>query len=192
MFLTKIEVGHIDAACNGLKGYGWHIGLWKAFSADMRLRPFLYRVDLSRQGHRVLMLSTVAPNPLPWGVWNTKPIPETFLNRRRYYFQLRTNPVRRHEREARPVLDPAEIESWIAERLGKSGMDLLAADVSPPRAQRFKRQNGRSTEMIFNMVEATGVVEIADRELFISQWPRGIGRGRAFGFGLMLLKPLSN
>jgi CRISPR system Cascade subunit CasE len=191
MYLTKIEVDHIDAAQNGLRGYGWHTGLWSSFSPDLRQRPFLYRVDRVRGGSKIYMLSELPPDPLPWGNWNTKPIQPSFLQHRSYFFQLRANPVRRHENTAKALIDSIEVEKWFSERLSKTGLKVIASEYSPPRAERLAKKNGKTQEITFNRVDATGVVEIVDRDLFVSKWPKGIGRGRAFGFGLMLLKPLS-
>jgi CRISPR system Cascade subunit CasE len=36
----------------------------------------------------------------------------------------------------------------------------------------------------------TGELEIVDRSLFIKSFQQGIGRGRAFGFGLLQIAPL--
>lgn len=192
MYLTKINVGHIDAAGNGLHGYGWHAGLWRAFDKDERQRPFLFRVDLSRTEHRVLMLSKVPPAPPPWGVWQTKDVPQGFLDHRVYYFQLRSNPVRRHENTARPLMEPNEIEAWITEHLEKAGLKLLGLNFSPPRAQKIKRKGSGQPAIFLNSVDAAGVVEVIDRAAFQNKWPNGIGRGKAFGYGLMLLKPIAN
>ncbi|MPN58153.1 hypothetical protein SDC9_205854 [bioreactor metagenome] len=44
--------------------------------------------------------------------------------------------------------------------------------------------------MVFNECTFTGVLEVVDRKSFIKSFCEGIGRGKAFGFGLLQLLPL--
>jgi CRISPR system Cascade subunit CasE len=111
--------------------------------------------------------------------------------------------------EPRPGREPV-YRAWLAERLAAAGCRLVAARVTSFRlgplvrrrhaspaartatedgpARRLlatgRRAAARRPEVVFD-----GVLEVNDSEAFARLLARGIGRHRAFGFGMLLLRP---
>jgi CRISPR system Cascade subunit CasE len=111
--------------------------------------------------------------------------------------------------EPRPEREPVYY-AWLEDRLAAAGCRLVTARVtsfrlgplvrrrhaSPEtrratedeRARRLlatgRRAAARRPEVVFD-----GVLEVTEPETFASSLTRGIGRHRAFGFGMLLLRP---
>ena len=82
---------------------------------------------------------------------------------------------------------------WLAVELEKAGARLVEATLTSfqlgrqhRRTQSEKRAGARTShpEASFE-----GVLEVTEPALFSDGLARGLGRHRAFGFGMMLLKP---
>jgi CRISPR system Cascade subunit CasE len=111
--------------------------------------------------------------------------------------------------EARPEREPV-YRAWLADRLAAAGGRFVAARMTSFRlgplvrrrhaspsartategepARRLpamgRRAAARRPEVVFD-----GVLEVTEPETFASSVTRGIGRHRAFGFGMLLLRP---
>jgi CRISPR system Cascade subunit CasE len=60
--------------------------------------------------------------------------------------------------------------------------DVVATEVSTERGSSFKHDNGRVT---LGSAVFTGVLEVTDADAFRNALAKGIGPGKAYGFGLM-------
>jgi CRISPR system Cascade subunit CasE len=139
---------------------------------------------------------------LPLESLRSKPLPQLQAGLR-LGFDLRARPVRRQttrqggqERDAFQLAaeagdgaspDRATVyRGWLAERL--SG----AADLADCRLSAFERQrvirNGRTVEGPDATLQGTLVVTGADR--FAAILARGVGRHCAYGYGMLMLRPL--
>ena len=77
-------------------------------------------------------------------------------------------------------LAPSEVEPWLRLLLNQNGMSLHnAAIVSQNRVQLKQRHFINAADMVF-------VARVADPKLAEAAYCRGIGRKRAFGFGLLV------
>jgi CRISPR system Cascade subunit CasE len=152
-----------------------------------------------------------------WDRFETKPVPAgRWLPGRRAGFEVRICPVVRTSREGAHGRKPREVDlflsrswaagspdisvdregvyrDWLAERLAQGGAKLLEA-----RMQRFRRvrllrrkQDAERTATILERPDATfeGTLEVTDGAAFAALLARGVGRHRAFGFGMLLLRP---
>ncbi len=110
------------------------------------------------------------------------------------------NPKRAFERMGRPDDAPttardiaawrrSELIGWI-ERKGKSGgFEVLDVEPGPIVARRIVRNaQQRSKPMTFHEVEFTGLLKVANTGAFIATLSNGIGRGKAFGYGLLMVR----
>ena len=79
---------------------------------------------------------------------------------------------------------PAEMHQWTEGKLTQAGARLDALDILDVHATRFNRQGRKLT---FHTVEYTGEITITDRDKLIQTMLSGIGHGKAYGLGLMLL-----
>lgn len=141
----------------------------------------------------------------------TKPMPSTWTEGRRLAFEVRVCPT---IRQGRKELDAylAEVQRlaegekmketretvyvrWLTEKLGDAvkvescGLDRFRL------IQLFRRHqadaSGKRGHQLTRFPSATlkGVLDIKDGDAFARLLSRGVGRHRAFGFGMMLVRP---
>lgn len=145
-----------------------------------------------------------------------KTMPDTFDAGRRLGFELRVRPVVRQTRdgdrkrkreidvflqrasagagESKPVR--ADVyRDWLAARLASGGAALDDMRILWLRRAQITRRDatrvldvhgckGGGPDACFE-----GILTVTDRSLFRASLARGVGRHRAFGFGMLLLKP---
>jgi CRISPR system Cascade subunit CasE len=106
--------------------------------------------------------------------------------------------VRRAEREGRAPLTPeATYVAWLAERLEPRGAALQAAEVIQRTGLMSRRKGGGGAGEGGRMtrthekpdVTLRGRLSITDSAAFADLLRRGVGRHKAFGFGMLLLRP---
>ncbi len=207
-YLTQVTLDFAAAARLGLSDtYEWHQAVWKAFPGrDGQKRDFLTRLDRRPEGFRVLIVSPVQPVRPDWCPsdpenWKTKPIPETYFTRRRYAFQLCANPTRKvavqepdgsFKKNGRrvPLGSREELVAWIR-RKGEQGG--FAVDEETLRTFSLGREYFEKKGMrgLHSAVEFQGVLTVTDPQKSYEAFIRGVGSAKAFGFGLLVIAPVS-
>lgn len=137
-------------------------------------------------GRRVDFLST---HPLPERtptedvLIDVKPLPSHFLEHDDYRFQVYVNCTRcvNGKRVAVPIHG---IEEWAHQRWAMRGMSLVALAQDQVGTDTFYKNRQRLT---FARARLSGILKVTDRELFKKAFFAGIGKGRAFGYGLLQL-----
>lgn len=99
-------------------------------------------------------------------------------------FTLTATPVVSKDRKRTPLRTPAGMHQWAEGKLTQAGARLDALDILDVHATRFNRQGRKLT---FHTVEYTGEITITDRDKLTQTMLSGIGHGKAYGLGLMLL-----
>lgn len=150
-----------------------------------------------------------------------KQIAESFLSHRHYAFDLRANPVKalarrdengsplllengKRKRGKRvPIVKQDELRGWlirkgkIRRRNDETGQDVPGGfriveekplEISPMQESHF-RKKGQSA--YHGGVQFRGTLEVTDRQRFIETYKAGIGSAKGFGFGLLLLAPIT-
>ncbi len=143
---------------------------------------------------QILLLSDREPMQPEYGEVVSKPIPDGFLHHDRYGFEVTVNPSRRNSasRKLVPVKGREAVIEWFIERAKSSwGFEATPEHL---QIQRLGVQQIKKGEQILTHGSATlkGELQVIDRERFVRSFEQGIGRGRAFGFGLLQIVPLSN
>jgi CRISPR-associated protein Cas6/Cse3/CasE subtype I-E len=195
-YLTQINVGKPDALTLKIfDNYRWHQVLYQAFPEKSCKRNFLFRVEDRGAEYQIFMLSPKLPVNQPWGIWQTKVIADTFLSHKSYLFQLRANPVRRKrilgEKRGsgylQAITDETELREWLNRQGGKNGfrIDLTKLQVMPPVPISFCKNNTVGT---VNQADFSGVLDVADSQLFAQVFSSGIGRAKSLGFGMLMLR----
>lgn len=77
-------------------------------------------------------------------------------------------------------LDPAEVEAWLRRLLDQHGMALQSAAIVSQSHAQLKRNH------FINAADILFCVRIVEPALATVAYQRGIGRKKAFGFGLLL------
>lgn len=181
----------LHAGC--VDGYAWHRAIWAAFpdrpDAD---RDFLFRVDPDGSSFRVLLLSTLKPTALQWLAWQTKAVAPAFLDHAAYRFQLRANPTMRRSSDHRRlgIYGEDRLRAWMQRKAGENGFRIPdgALTMGTPVDETFVRGGTRGKHVA---IDFTGVLEVADRDRFRNAFAHGIGAAKSFGFGMLMLQPLT-
>lgn len=143
---------------------------------------------------QILLLSNRKPHQTPqFGEVQTKPIYPGFLAHKHYAFEITLNPGKRDKQTGKivPIRGREGIEQWFKERAPKS----WGFSVNPENLQteKISVQAFEKTGKTITHGSATlkGELTVIDRDRFILSFIQGIGRGRAFGFGLLQIVPLT-
>ncbi len=192
MQLSEGVVGYRELIRFGVvDNYHWHKKIWELFP-EMRdeAREFLYRLDSRRDGVKLLLLSSSTPTFPDWGEWRSKVIDGAFLEHAQYQFQCRVNPTFRRKSDRRRIglTREPEIVSWFERKAAAGGFEVAhqTLDVAAPRIETFSRKGVLGRHIA---VDLCGHLEVTDRKKFIANFTKGVGPAKAFGFGLMMLKP---
>lgn len=146
-------------------------------------------------GRRILLLADRPPKDYiegQFGQVQSKAIAPEFLDYTRYRFKVTVNPTRRENASGKllPVKGREAIAAWFAERAPKSwGFSVIpqSLQVDSITVQRFKAKNDHPVTLA--QAQLQGLLEVTDPEQFKTSFSQGIGRGRAFGCGLLQVVP---
>ena len=181
----------------------FHGAVENSFSGERRRR--LWRLDSLNGKLYLLLLSEELPDLTGLcAQFGTGAAPET----RRYepllervtpgscwQFRLTANPTRTRKDPADPLargaLKPcyleAEQEQWLLEQAGKHGFALTEGAFQVTRKQTCHfRKNGKRPVTLL-AVTYEGILQVTDPEAFREMLCQGIGRGKAYGLGLMTI-----
>lgn len=125
----------------------------------------------------------------------------------RLCFSLRANPTickagKRHDllmdakRQVKEQVEPRDIWAhqqqaalaWLTRQGEQSGFSLAETVVDAYRQQQIRREKSRQT-IQFSSVDYTGMLVVNDPALFLQRLASGYGKSRAFGCGMMMIKP---
>lgn len=149
------------------------------------------------RGRKVMLLSDRPPAANvdgQYGEVNSRPLPPGFLDQRLYRFRIVINPTRRDNASKKlvPVKGREAIADWFMARAESSWgfvVDPQALQVERVDVLRFKEKAQR--EVTLAQAHLTGVLRVTDTDTFHQSVARGIGRGRAFGCGLLQIVPMT-
>ncbi|WP_436909073.1 type I-E CRISPR-associated protein Cas6/Cse3/CasE [Enterobacter kobei] len=212
MYLSKITLDTTRLAPEQLLQlvehgeYAMHQWLWRLFPGTEQ-RSFLYRREELQGAFRFFVLSPQIPASQDIFTVESRPFEPVLSPGLRLRFTLRANPTlckagRRHDllmeaklrvknevekAEIWPVQQQAALE-WLQWQGERSGFTLVTAQVEAYRQQLIVRAKNRQ-RIQFSSVDYSGVIEVRDPVRFHEQLTLGFGKSRAFGCGLMLIKP---
>ena len=168
----------------------------------------LWRIDKLGEHTYVLLLSDCEPQftqmEKQFGIvnegksWETKDYSK-LLSRihenTEWYFRLTANPTksRKTEKGKRGIvcahITPYFQKKWLLERSIKAGFSLEEEKFSviESRWQRFYKGNMRKNPVTLLSVTYEGILRVRDAEKFCKTLTEGIGRGKAFGMGMMTI-----
>lgn len=139
-------------------------------------------------------MSTRVPHQTPqFGLVETRPIPEDFLGYDHYAFTVTINPGKRDRESGKvqPVKGREAVIAWFADRSQNSWgftVDVETLLVERVFVQRFEKDGHSVTH---GGAVLKGALTVTDRDRFKKSFIHGVGRGRAFGFGLLQIVPLT-
>jgi len=148
------------------------------------------------KSRKILLLSNRSPKEKvdgKYGEVQSKAISDSFLHHSNYRFKVIVNPTKRDSasRKLVPIRGREAIHDWFAKRAKTSwGFEVLPdqLQVDSINVLQFKDKSQRNITMAQAQVQ--GTLKVTDQQQFINSFSQGIGRGRAFGCGLLQLVPL--
>ena len=207
-YLTQATLDFATAARLRLRDcYDWHQAVWKAFPGrEGERRDFLMRIDQHREGFRLLIVSPLQPVRPDWcptdaESWKTKPIPPVYFAKHRYAFQLCANPTKKVSKERSdgsltkngrrvPLGKREELVKWINRKGDQGGFTVDETTLRTfSRGREYFEKKGHPG--LHSAVEFEGVLTVTDPTEFHRTFTLGIGSAKAFGFGLLVIAPVS-
>lgn len=170
--------------------YSIHKIVYSLFPGNKR--DFLY-YDMGGdiRGRKVLILSHSQPLIPDFGSIQSKIVPKEFLNHQYYAFQILINPVQKSLKDKRliPIISRENLIPWFTEKEKNWGFisDTASLDVYGLGVQIINRSK---TKIIHNKAVFRGTMQVSDKIKLKHCFENGIGKGKAFGFGLLQLQPL--
>ena len=175
--------------------YGVHRVVYDLFplvegNAGMQ-RDFLFYEIERKIDKKVLILSQRRPQVPLIGSIELRTLPDEYFDFDTYRFQVLLNPVLK--RTGSSVLEAIRgtenLFQWFLGRASSHGfeVDENSLNVSGEGVQRFKKGKNVVTN---NRAQFNGVLRVKDKSSFKRSAFEGIGRGKAFGFGLLQLVPV--
>lgn len=142
-------------------------------------------------GRKILMLSNRQPNLPEHGELSIKKISGSFLDYELYRFEVVVNPSKRDNasRKIIALRKREEIAAWFIDKAPQWGFSISPAhlEVSNMSVKRFEKGGQNITQ---GQAVLLGRLAVTNRQTFIESFQHGIGRGRAFGCGLLQIVPL--
>ena len=99
-------------------------------------------------------------------------------------FTLTATPVASKGGKRTPLRTPTGMHQWAERKLTQAGTTLDTLNVLNVHATRF---NSQGRKLTFHTVEYTGTFTITDRNKLAQAMLAGVGHGKAYGLGLLLL-----
>lgn len=139
--------------------------------------------------HLVFILSNRAPKTPAYGRVETRTLEPSYLDFSTYRFEIVVNPVRRNNqtRKIVPVRGRAAIARWFMDKAPAWGFTVpeLSLQVAEITVDKFKAKE----TVTLGKARLTGLLHVTDRGRFVQSVCQGIGRGKAFGCGLLQIVP---
>jgi CRISPR system Cascade subunit CasE len=144
---------------------------------------------------QILMLSDRKPHQTPqFGTVETKPVFENFLGHTSYAFEVTLNPGKRDKQTGKviPMRSVEDVAQWFLSRSSQSwGFSVNTENLQTEKiGVQVLAKGGRT--ITHGSATLKGVLHVTDPDCFRKSFLQGIGRGRAFGFGLLQIVPLSD
>lgn len=122
----------------------------------------------------------------------SKEIPSPFFERTHYRFEVTINPVKRENatRKLIPMRSREDIIQWFCSRTEKWGFYVQEEniEVADIYVDTFRKENQTVT---LGKATIKGILKVENHSQFLQAVSLGLGRGKAFGCGLLQLNPIS-
>jgi len=150
-------------------------------------------------GRKILMLSNRAPNPTEHGELCIKKITDSFLDHPHYRFEVVVNPSKREKLNRNEtgkkvsgkivaLRKREDIAAWFIEKAPQWGFAVSQEhlEVVNITVKQFEKNGQTITQ---GQAKLIGRLTVTDKAKFVQSFQNGIGRGRAFGCGLLQIIP---
>ena len=140
---------------------------------------------------RILILSEEIPLQPEIGMLESKNIPKSFLYDDYYGFTVLMNPVKKESKTGKIIVIKGKenMASWFIQKSEKFGFEILPDSlvVNDTTVLKFEK---KGQKVVLSKAQFIGKLKVTNRELFIKSFKKGLGKGKAFGFGLFQIVPI--
>lgn len=189
--------------------YEMHRTLLQAFVGDRAAAGVLFRVDLARRTGvpTVLVQSTELPDwtflhshptyllfPAPDGKDNPscKPWNPQFAPGQLLAFRLLANPTFKRQGKRLAWLQEKDQLRWLQRKGAQNGFRLRQVMAVPQGLRRGRKRDDHGEHLVSHFaVRFDGLLQVTDPQACRRAVERGLGPGKAFGFGLLSVAPAS-
>ncbi|MFJ4678103.1 type I-E CRISPR-associated protein Cas6/Cse3/CasE [Kitasatospora sp. NPDC088783] len=211
IWLTRIitDQWHRDVRHDGADAVHLHHRIMSLFPDDVpsteprRHLGILFRTETGRDGDQILLQSNREPDPtqLPdgYGTFAAKPLTPLLAALRKglpVRYRIAASAVRKPGTTTRALYDLPEVvalngpyaEEWWTRQAETSGLALTTLHSTPlDAATGNRRQDKQRVHHARTLFE--GTAHITDPDLLRTRIREGIGRGKAYGCGLLSIAP---
>jgi len=191
---SMLKLNRLDCQLLKIKDlYSIHRVVYDLFPGDQR--DFLF-VDKGGNEYfrKILIVSERAPKQPNFGEIESKHIPDHFFNHEKYAFEITVNATQRdgNTKKIKPVKEKNDLAKWFSKKALRNGFETSdsSLEIGAPNAERFN--HSKKGTVTYNKVTIRGKLTVKDRTQFRKTFETGIGRGKAFGFGLLQIMPINN
>lgn len=145
---------------------------------------------------KVLMISDRKPADNIDGQYGQvicKPLSEEFLSHSRYQFKVQVNPVRKDKKTGKRVAIKGReaTRQWFIDRAPNSwGFEVDPVHLQVDGIEVLQFKGKEQHPVTIGKAHLQGRLTVTDPEQFKQSFKNGIGKGRAFGCGLLQIVPL--
>lgn len=161
-----------------------HVLVKKAFPEDVR---YLF----SRHGNKIWITSPNPPSAIPDQVTiRTKPFNPKLDKGMKIPFRIKANPTRPcfedGKRKKKPILGEERLP-WLVNIMGQfCGCKIIEARIETGKVEKGTHRPGMPP-LVFNSVTYDGLLQVEDKDRLLKALQDGIGSGKAYGFGMLML-----
>ncbi|UAN18695.1 type I-E CRISPR-associated protein Cas6/Cse3/CasE [Enterobacter asburiae] len=121
------------------------------------------------------------------------PISDSFLAHSRYRFQVQVNPVRKDKQSGKRVAVKGHIDiaQWFLQRAANSwGFEVAPQTLQIDAIEVLQFQDKVGRQVTIGKAHIQGQLTVTNLQQFHHSFKNGIGKGRAFGCGLLQIVPI--
>lgn len=147
-------------------------------------------------GRKILLLSNRKPHESvagEYGQVQTKAIAPEFLGYKQYRFKVQVNPVRKDSQSGKRVAVKGrdEIADWFLQRTENNwGFSVVASSLQIDTVEVLQFKGKNDQPITVGKAHLQGSLTVTDQNQFQQSFKLGIGKGRAFGCGLLQVVPI--
>lgn len=151
-----------------------------------------------RHEREIIVIANQKPEKPAWGEIETREISPAFFDYPRYRFAMTINPTIRNpaNKKIEPVKGRPKIAEWFLKKAPAWGFEIdpNSLQVIDVKVDQFEApasgKDEKKRNIVLEKARVTGILTITDKKRFAESVYNGIGRGKAFGCGLLQISPI--
>ena len=166
-----------------------HAALLKAFNCKRDHANILYRKDISRDGDSIILMVQSDIQPVTTDVLaieksvNVDERNKSIKNGSIIHFNCKLQPTVKQHGKRKAIRNKEDRNLWICRKLKSAGVETLSCSESDRVTSVFNHSTAGKIETFVY----SGSLQVSDADKFLKAYQKGIGAGKAYGCGMMIL-----